>query len=112
MDLTFTQLMLFVISYGVIVLVVYFKYVTPRMNAPFNELEEHNNKIKEMFNHIDQYTDPLEKIIHGMEYIFGEDYLQPNEIPQTRMQESLASTLVICVLYDTLRPTVTEDDEK
>ena len=82
--------------------------LTKSPNSPFVDVEEHNNKIKEVFNHIDQYTDPLEQIIHGMEYIFGEDYLQPNEIPQTRMQESLASTLVICVLYDSSTGSKTE----
>jgi len=99
MTLTFLQIMLVLTTYGAVCLVVYFKYVQPKMNEPFKRLDEQNKQMKELTAYIDGFESPMEKLEKGMIYLLGADWFKGEYVEQNPMQHSLTSNLLVYVLY-------------
>ena len=80
-----------------------------------SSVEEYNEQAKTLFNFVNQYEDRMEKLVAGMNHIFGEGWVTKDEIESTHTQDRLLATLLIIVMhnsYNSLPETVKEEETR
>ena len=82
------------------------------MYTPFDKLEYENQLRGLLFDDIEQYSDPMEKLVKGLEHVYGPDWFKDEEIESNPIQRNILSSLVTVVIYNTLRPSKNEEEKE
>lgn len=105
------QGILFVVM-GITLVVLFFKKKWVYSLDPFDELEYEEDLMNLLFDDVNQYDDPMEKLVKGMEHIYGPNWFDSDEVEQTPIQRRITSTLVTCIIHNCLRPTIKTEEEE